>query len=291
MNSWVLAQAENRDLAARARDLWDRIAEFVAARGIDLGMDLVAAIAILAVGRWASRLVHRILLRVMDRVNVERTLSRFVANICSTLVIAFVILAAINRLGVDTTSLAAMVAAAGLAVGFALQGSLANFAAGVMLIVFRPFKVGDLVETAGSTGVVEELHIFNTMIRTGDNVQIIIPNSQITGGRIANYSTKGTRQLELEVRCRYEDDLRGVKKFLQELLAGDARILRHPAPLVAVGQLGDSGVTLLVRPWVHIDDYSAVRCDLLEKVKLGFDERGFRIPYPQQDVHVHNAAK
>jgi small conductance mechanosensitive channel len=197
------------------------------------------------------------------------------------------VLATLEQLGVNTTSLAAVLAAAGLAVGMALQGSLSNFAAGVMIILFRPFKVGDFIEAGGTKGIVEEIHIFSTMMRTGDNVKIIVPNSSVTGGNISNYSAKPTRRIDLVVGCGYQDDLREVKQFLEELVASDPRILPQPKPDVAVSQLADHCVEFIVRPWVKNIDYWMVRWDLLEKVKLGFDDRGFHIPYPQRDVHVH----
>ena len=182
------------------------------------------------------------------------------------------------------------VAAAGLAISLALQGSLANFAAGVMLILFKPFKVGDFVDAGGSTGVVEEIQLFSTMVRTGDNVLMIIPNAQVTGGTITNYSAKETRRVDLVVGCGYGDDLKAVKQFLEELVAGDDRILEEPEPVVAVSELGDSSVNFVVRPWVNSGDYWDVKWELTEKIKLGFDERGFNIPYPTQDIHIHKDA-
>jgi len=202
----------------------------------------------------------------------------------------FVVIAAIDRLGIDTTSFAAILAAAGLAVGLALQGSLSNFASGVMLILFKPFKVGDFVEAGGSAGSIEEIHIFNTIMRTGDNVQIIIPNSTITDGTITNYSAKETRRIDLVVGCGYDDDLKAVKEFLVALLKADERILLDPEPFVAVSELGDSSVNFVVRPWVKSEDYWTTRWDLTACIKIGFDEQGFNIPYPTQDVNMHTTA-
>ena len=227
----------------------------------------------------------------MEKAKLDTTLIKFVSNLAYALMLAFVVVAALGRLGVDTTSFAAIIAAGGLAVGFALQGSLGNFAAGVMLITFKPFKVGDLVEVGGSTGVVEEVQIFNTMLKTADNVTIIVPNGSITGGTITNYSAQATRRIDLVFGCGYGDDLKAVKAYLEEVLAAEERVLKDPAPTVAVAELGDCSVNFVVRPWVNAADYWAVRFDLLERIKLGFDERGFSIPYPTQDLHIVSAPR
>jgi small conductance mechanosensitive channel len=266
------------------------VLEFLTTRGVALAINIVAALAIFVVGRWVARILLRVIQRIMVRAKVEDTLSKFIGNIAYAMMLAFVILAAINRLGVDTTSFAAIIAAAGLAIGFALQGSLANFAAGVMLIVFKPFKAGDFIEAGGCKGVVEEVHIFNTRMRTGDNVLIIIPNSQVTNGVITNFSAKDTRRIDLVFGCGYNDDLAAVKQYLEQVLTEDERILKDPEPVIAVGELGASSVDLIVRPWVKSSDYWAVRWDLTEKIKVGFDTQGFNIPYPQQDVHMHQVA-
>ena len=186
-------------LAAEAVRLWDQIAAFVAQRGLDLAINVLAALVIFLVGRWAAKLTKAFSAKLMARGNVDETLAKFLGNIIYALLLTLVIVAAIDRLGVDTTSIAAILAAAGLAVGFALKDSLGNFAAGVMLILFKPFEVGDFVDAGGSQGVVEEIHIFNTLMRTGDNVQIIVPNSQVTGGTITNFSAKDTRRIGLVV--------------------------------------------------------------------------------------------
>ena len=283
----LFAQAAQTDLAGEAVTLWNQLVGFVTERGFALSMNILAAVAIFIVGRWVAKLLRAVSVRLMARANVDETLSKFLANIIYSLLLTFVVVAAVDRLGVNTTSLAAVLAAAGLAVGFALQSSLANFASGVMLILFKPFKVGDFVEAGGSKGVVEEIHIFSTIMRTGDNVQIIVPNGQITGGTITNFSAKATRRIDLVVGCGYGDDLKAVRDFLESLVAGDDRILKDPEPVVAVNELADSSVNFVVRPWVGAADYWVVRWDLTEKIKLGFDEKGFNIPYPQQEVHVH----
>jgi len=204
----------------------------------------------------------------------------------NVLIMANVALAALAKLGINTTSLAAVIAAAGLAVGMALQGSLSNFAAGVLIILFRPLKVGDFVEAAGTKGIVEEINVFNTLLRTPDNVEIIVPNNAITGGNITNYSSKPTRRIDLVVGCGYRDDLAAVKRFLEQTVASDPRVLRDPAPVVAVSDLAESSVNFVVRPWVTNANYWAVRWDLTEKIKLGFDQYGFTIPFPQRELHI-----
>ncbi len=193
----------------------------------------------------------------------------------------------LDHLGLQTTSLLAIFGAAGLAVGLALKDSLSNFSSGVMLILFRPFKVGDFIEAAGTAGVVEEVRIFSTMIRSGDNRQIIIPNGQIYGGTIVNVSAKPTRRIDLVFGIGYGDDIKKAKQIIAEVIAADERILKDPAPGIALGELGDSSVDINVRPWVNTPDYWPVRADLLENVKLAFDANGISIPFPQRDVHLH----
>lgn len=252
--------------------------------------NVLAAIAIYLVGKIVVRILTSLFEKMMVRAKVDATLSSFLSNIAHSVLITFVILMALESLGVNTTSLAAIMGAAGLAVGLALQSSLSNFASGVMIILFKPFRVGDFVEAGGVSGTIEEISIFSTLMKTGDNKQIVIPNGSIYGGNIINYSAKPTRRIDMVVGCGYGDDIRAVKAFLTILVETDERILKDPAPVVAVSELGDSSVNFVVRPWVNSADYWAVLWDLNERVKLGFDERGFNIPYPTQDVHVHQAA-
>jgi len=252
--------------------------------------NIAAAIAIYIVGKITVRILIGLLEKGMTRAKVDVTLASFLANIARYVLVTFVILMALESLGVNTTSLAAIMGAAGLAVGLALQSSLANFASGVMIILFKPFRVGDFIEAAGVSATVESISIFSTLMKTGDNKQIIVPNGSIYGGNIVNYSIKPTRRIDMVVGCGYNDDLRAVKAFLTILVETDERILKDPAPVVAVSELADSSVNFVVRPWVNSADYWAVLWDLNERVKLGFDERGFNIPYPTQDVHMHPAA-
>ena len=201
----------------------------------------------------------------------------------------FVIIAAINQLGVQTTSMIAVVGAAGLAVGLALQGSLANFAAGVLIVMFRPYRVGDFVEAAGISGVVMQVQILTTILKTGDNKQIVVPNGQIMGSIITNYSANDTRRVDMTVGVSYDDDLDKVRSTIQELVDADDRILKDPECLIAVSELADSSVNFTVRPWVKTADYWGVMFGMTEAIKKRFDKEGISFPFPQQDVHLYNS--
>ena len=250
------------------------------------GVPLLWAVIIFIVGRIVARIVAKTIARVMTKKGVDETLVKFGTKLLYVALMMFVIIAALDRLGVNTTSFAAVIAAAGLAIGFALQGTLSNFATGIMLIIFRPFKVNDLIEAGGVTGVVEEIQIFTTQLRSLDNKTIIVPNGQMTGGEIVNYSTKDTRRVDLVIGVGYDDDLKKVKSVLYELMNADSRVLADPEPTVGLLELGDNSVNFAVRPWVKSDDYWGVFFDLQEAVKLRFDEVGISIPYPQRDLHI-----
>ena len=254
------------------------------------GLKLVFAIVIFVVGRWVAKLFGKLIQRVMEKRDVDETLRSFVGNLIYYALLTFVVLAALGQLGIQTTSFIAVIGAAGLAVGLALQGSLANFASGFLMILFRPFKVGDFIEGAGVAGTVESLQIFTTQLRTPDNKKIIIPNASLTGDNIINWSATGTRRVDMVFGIGYDDDIKQAKDTLQALLEADERILKDPAPLIAVGELADSSVNFNVRPWVKSGDYWAVKFDFTEKVKLTFDEKKIGIPYPQMDVHLDKTA-
>ncbi|MBC8353143.1 MAG: mechanosensitive ion channel [Planctomycetes bacterium] len=275
-----------QDVRADSSNL-PELLEFIAIQCLGpIVINLLIAGVIFLIGRRVARALTRIVGKVASRAKLDETLIKFLENIVYAVLMVIVIMAALDRIGVPTTSFAAILAAAGFAIGMALQGSLGNFASGIMLIIFKPFKVGDFVEAGGSSGVIEEIHIFNTLMRTGDNIQIIVPNGSITSGTITNYSAKATRRIDLVIGCGYDDDLKAVKQFLQVVVEADERVLDDPEPLVAVTELGDSSVNFIVRPWVNSSDYWATRWDLIEAIKLGFDERGYSIPYPTRDVHV-----
>lgn len=251
-----------------------------------LGKNLLGAIIIFIIGRIVISFLVRIARNLMTRAKIEETLIDFAASMIRMLLLAFVVLAALQQLGVDTTSFAAILAAAGFAVGFALQGSLGNFAAGVMLIIFKPFKKGDVIEAGGTKGAVSEVGVFVTTVKTPDNVVTIVPNSAITGGNITNFSAEPTRRIDMTFGCAYDDDLKAVKAYLIEEVSKNPKVLATPAPAVFVSGLGDSSVDFAVRPWVNSADYWGVMAELTEAIKVGFDEKGFNFPYPTQDVNV-----
>ena len=254
------------------------------------GLRILGAIAIFIIGRWLARLISRALERVMRRSNVDDMLVTFAGNVIYYLLFVIVILAAISVLGIPTTSAVAVIGAAGLAVGFALQDSLANFAAGVMIIFFKPFQVGDMVEVAGEQGLVEKVQLFTTTLASVDNKEIIVPNGGIISGNITNYSAKPIRRVDMVFGIGYDDDIRQAKALLETILQDDPRVLAEPAATVAVSELADSSVNFVVRPFVKTADYWAVFFGVTEQVKLRFDEAGISIPYPQQDVHLHQVA-
>ncbi len=261
--------------------------ELVEKYATEYGLKIIAAIAILIIGRILVGIVTGIIKRLMNKANVDDTLTRFVASLTRIALMVFVFIAALNQLGVQTASFVAIIGAAGLAVGFALQGSLSNFASGVMLIIFRPFRAGDYVEAGGTSGSVEAIRIFNTILKTPDNKTVIVPNSGITGGNIINYSAQETRRVDMVFGIGYGDDIKKAKEILRKILEDDPRVLKDPAPVVVVGELADSSVNFNVRPWVKTADYWGVYGDVHEKVKLTFDEQGISIPFPQQDVYMH----
>jgi small conductance mechanosensitive channel len=210
----------------------------------------------------------------------------FLSNIAYTALLAVIVLAALEQLGVNTTSALAILGAAGLAVGLALKDSLASFAAGVMLIVFRPFKLGDFVEAGGVSGVVEEIRVFHTMLKTGDNREITMPNAQVYGGTITNYSARETRRIDLVIGIGYGDDIKKARDLISQVIEADKTVLTDPAPTIMLLELGASSVDFAVRPWVKSGDYWTTRAALLEAIKTTFDKEGISIPYPQQDIHL-----
>ncbi len=258
---------------------------------IPWGINIVMAILIYIVGKIVVGIIINVFGKVMQRSKYDDMLVDFIKAILNAILMLFVIIASLNELGVDTTSLVAILGAAGLAIGLSLQGSLQNFAAGVMLLVFRPFKAGDVVEAGGAAGVVKSISIFTTIMTSGDNKEIIVPNGQIYSGTITNYSAKETRRVDMVVGIGYDADLKRAKEVLKELAAADSRILQDPAPTIAVAELADSSVNFVVRPWVKAADFWAVKFDFTEAVKLRFDQEGISIPFPQMDVHLHKDAE
>ncbi len=254
------------------------------------GINIVMALAIFIIGKFIVNILVKLSKKLMVKGNVDKLLVNFIGSIVKTVLLLFVVIAALDQLGVNTTSMIALIGAAGLAIGLALQGTLQNLASGVMLIIFRPFTDGDFIEAAGVSGVVEEIGIFSITMRTGDNREIIIPNGEIYGGTITNNSRRATRRVDMVFGIGYDDDIKKAKDILNRILSEDERILKDPAPLVAVGELADSSVNFNVRPWCATGDYWGVYFDTLEKVKLTFDAEGISIPYPQIDIHQDKAA-
>jgi small conductance mechanosensitive channel len=251
------------------------------------GIKVVAAAVILILGWWAAKIVRRSVVKLLTKRGADPMLVSFVGSMAYILLLTFIILASLGKLGVQTTSFVAVIGAAGLAIGFALQGALSNFAAGVLMLVFKPFKEGDYIEGAGTSGVVEEIQIFTTKLRTPDNKLVIIPNSSLTSDNIINYSAKDTRRVDMVFGIGYDDDIDKAKALIQDVLAKDSRVLKDPAPTVALVELADSSVNFVVRPWVNTSDYWAVYFDTHEAVKKRMDAGGISIPYPQRDVHVY----
>ena len=249
-------------------------------------LNILYAILILIIGKIAVRIVKNIIEKAMEKSKVDKTLITFSTSLGEVALMAFVIIAALNKLGIQTASFIAILGAAGLAIGMALQGSLSNFASGVLLIIFKPIKVGDFVEGGGATGTVEEISIFTTTIVTPDNKKVIVPNSKLSGDNIINYSAKGIRRVDLSVGISYDDNMQEARNLLVNMLKNDKRILEDPAPFVGVAELGDSSVNLTVRPWVKIEDYWDVFFDTNQKIKETLDENNFSIPFPQQDIHI-----
>jgi len=262
------------------------IQEMITLYIIPWGINIAMAVAIFVIGRWVSGILLNVVDKMLNKARMDSMLVSFVHSILNALLLLFIIIAALDQLGVDTTSFIALIGAAGLAVGLALQGSLQNFASGVLLIVFRPFKVGHFIEAAGVSGVVEEIGIFSTRLKTGDNREIIVPNGAIYDGTITNNSARDTRRIDMVFGIGYDDDIRKAKEIMQSVLDADARVFSDPAPLIAVAELADSSVNFVVRPWVKSSDYWGVKFAVTEKIKLAFDAAGISIPYPQMDVHL-----
>ena len=250
------------------------------------GLKVVAAVVILVLGRIAAGIIRRLFRTAMEKGRVEPTLISFVGSLVYVGIMAFVVIAALGQLGVQTTSFIAVLGAAGLAIALALQGSLANFASGVLLIIFKPFKVGDFVEAGGSAGSVKEIGIFSTIIKSADNKRIIIPNAQVTGGTILNHTAEEIRRVDLVAGVGYGDNLDLVRKTLEEVLEGEPMVLKTPVWAIAVSELGESSVNFVVRPWVKTSDYWNARFALQEAIKKSFDAKGISIPFPQRDLHL-----
>lgn len=265
------------------------LAQFTDLYLIPWGLRIVTALLVFFIGRYAIKLLTKLLRKVMTAASLAPILINFSCSILSVLLLLFVIAAALDQLGVDTTSLIAVFGAAGLAIGLALQDSLKNFAAGVLMVIFQPFRIGHYIEAAGVSGTVEKINIFSTELKTPDNKEITIPNGAIYGGNIINYSVRPTRRVDIAVGIGYGDDLRKAKELLQKMVDHDERVLADPPAMVAVTALAESSVNLVARVWVNAADYWPLTHDMNEQIKLDFDANGISIPYPQMEVHLSKA--
>jgi len=265
----------------------NKIYEYIAT----YGLNVIAAALIFFIGKWLAGFVANLLEKMMSKTKLDATLVSFVKHISYVGLLVFVVIASLGKLGVQTTSFIAVIGAAGLAVGLSLQGSLANFAAGVLLIIFKPFKVGDFIEGAGVVGTVKEVQIFVTIISTPDNKKVIIPNAKMTGDNITNFSAIDQRRVDMVFGISYNDDIRKAKEVLLGIVKADDRVLDDPEPVVAVSELGDSSVNLVCRPWVKPENYWVVYFDTLEKGKIELEAAGITIPFPQTDVHLFKEEK
>ena len=252
------------------------------------GPKLLLTIVTLVIGLWVIKLFVKALGKTMERSKTDESLQRFLLSLTRIFLKIMLVISVASMIGIQMTSFIAILGAAGLAVGFALQGSLANFAGGVLIILFKPYKIGDFVETAGYKGTVKEIQIFNTIIKTPDNKTVIIPNGALSNASITNYSTENTRRVDMVFGIGYSDDIKKAKEIFEELLKNDKRVLSDPAPMIVVSELGDSSVNFAVRPWCNSADYWDIYFDMHEKVKFEFDKQGVSIPFPQQDVHLYN---
>ncbi|MEA1945972.1 MAG: mechanosensitive ion channel [Thermodesulfobacteriota bacterium] len=251
------------------------------------GLKVIAAIVVFIVGRCIAKGLTKFTEKVMNKRKVDPTIVSFAGNMTYIALLVFVVLAALGQLGIQTTSFIAVIGAAGLAIGLALQGSLSNFAAGFLMVIFRPFKVGDYIEGAGVAGTVETIQIFTTQLQTPDNKTVIIPNASLTADNITNWSVKGTRRVDLVMGIGYGDDIDKARNIMEDILAKDERILKDPAPNIAVVELAESSVNFVVRPWVKAEHYWDVYFDTTENIKKSFDAGGISIPFPQRDVHMY----
>ncbi|HWV16164.1 MAG TPA: mechanosensitive ion channel domain-containing protein [Cellvibrio sp.] len=267
----------------------DQLVKFVEVHVTPWSLKIGLALIVFFIGQFFANLVSKAMAKVLGHTKLDKILIEFLRSVVRALLLVVVLVAALDQLGVNTNSLIAMLGAAGLAIGLALQSSLQNFAAGFMLLIFRPFKAGDFVEAAGTSGMIDSIGIFSTKLYTGDNKEVIIPNGAIYSGNIVNYSARKTRRIDMTFLVSYKDDIRLAKDLIQQVIQSDERILKEPAPQVAVGELAANGVSFVARPWTHSEHYWDVRFSLNEKIKLVFDEHKITIPHPNPDASANKA--
>ena len=288
---FLLAAADSNSLnlneqAGKAMDLVQTVVTTVSDVLAQYGLKIVGAILILIIGRIVAKILSSWLNKAMVKAKTDPLLVGFTEHLAFVAMMVFVILAALQTLKIPVVSFVSVLAAAGLAIGLALQGSLSNFAAGVLMIIFKPIHVGDFVEIGSTKGKVKEIQIFNTILNSPDNIRIMVPNAQVMGGCIKNYSTNSTRRVDMIIGVSYEDDLAKTREVIQTVISEDPRVLQDPAPTIAVSELADSSVNFVVRPWVNKDDYWDVYWELTEKIKNALDANDISIPFPQRDIHV-----
>ncbi|MEM6819037.1 MAG: mechanosensitive ion channel domain-containing protein [Pseudomonadota bacterium] len=262
----------------------EQLHELLTTKGVDFGLKVLAALAVFVIGRMIAGVIMRAARGVADRVELEPLLENFLLNILNILLTLFIVIAALTQLGFEMTSVIAILGAAGLAVGLALQGSLSNFASGFLIVFFKPYRVGDFIDAAGESGTVQEVTIFNTILNTPDNRRIIVPNANVTSGSIVNYSMLDTRRIDMVVGVGYGDDLREAERVLRATVEADERVLKDQTVTIEVSELADSSVNFVVRPWVKTSDYWPTRFALTKNIKLALDEAGISIPFPQREV-------
>lgn len=255
------------------------------------GLKVITALLIIVVGRWVAGLIRKAVRKALLRKSVDATIVNFSCSIAYVALMAFIVVAALGQLGVQTSSIVAILGASALAIGLALQGSLSNLSAGVILMVTRPFKIGDYIEAGGDSGVVELISLLATTLKTVDNKKVIVPNSKLIGGSITNFTAEEIRRIDLTVGVSYDSDLKKVRSVLLDEVLKDSRVLKDPELFVGVVEMADSSVNLVVRPWVKTSDYWDVFFALNENLKLRLDAEGIPIPFPQRDIHLHNAAQ
>jgi len=275
---------------SKGEELMETVVQWLLQEGINIGKAILMALIIFVVGKWIAGAIKNKLRSTMEKRNVDPALISFGTSIIYYVLMIAVVLAAVQQVGFQTTSLVAVLGAAGLAVGLALQGSLSNFASGVLIIMFRPFKIGDFIDAGGQAGVVQEIGVLVTIMKTPDNKKIIQPNSAIMSGAIVNVTANDTRRVDMTVGVSYSDDLDKVQNIILDVLNADSRVLQDPAPQVVVAEMADSSVNFNVRPWCATGDYWGVFFDFQKTIKQRLDQEGVSIPFPQQDVYMHQVA-
>ena len=262
--------------------IWlDKLIEY----GSEYGLKFLGAFAVWVIGSWVIKRINKLLNKAMDKVDYDESLEKFITSLIVGTLKVLLIVVILGNLGVETTSFAALLAAGGLAVGLSLQGSLSNFAGGVLILILKPYKTGDFIEAQGEMGVVKEIKIFTTMINTMDNKEVIIPNGTLSNGNITNFSSEKFRRIDLVIGVSYNSDIKQTKDLLLNVLKDNERVVNDPEPKILLGELADSSVNFYVRPWVHSPDYWDVYFEIMEACKIELDKAGIEIPFPQMDIH------